>query len=334
MTNRQLPKGIYLRGNKYVAQARINKKQIQLGTFSSLEEAVKALDKAIGRALQGMDTIVKTEKLIRKPREDRIEVTQHPDDDVIVEHFHLYTIVRGSTPYAQWLRNTNLPPELTLGVAKKFLAKREIRVVTLDDFHAMHQEKLKLFLEPWLVNYDLIGKGFRKNTLQVKCKKCKTLHLIRVGDHVADCGCGTSTTVLFFGKNPDGSLSVSISPTRPVNVVGCLYVPNQGFATLPALGDLEASLEAPPELEEEVVHKPGLDSREVLLGVVEEEEKAGENELDAYNKLLEDSLIDLDADFDFEVTADTKSVAERLLEEDRAEKSLGSASDLIQKDNK
>lgn len=333
MTKRELPKGIYLRGNKYVAQARVNKKQIQLGTFTNLEEAVEALDKAIGRALHGLETVVKPEKILKKARSYEVPTVEHPDDEMVVDHFQLYIIVKGNTLYPQWLRNTSLPSILTLAVAKKFLAKRDIIITSLEEFQKLYQKRLDLLLEPWLVNYKLIGKGSRKNTLQVQCKRCKTLSLVRVGDPVVECGCGSGETVVFFGRNPDGSISISIGPTRPTNVLGVIYVPTDGFANIKALGELETALQPAPEVEPEVLDKPRYDPLKELLQN-EEEDNTDEEELDAYNKLLEDKLIDLDSDFDFEVPAEAKSVAKQLLEEDRAEKNAGASFDSIKKDMK
>lgn len=336
MTKRTLPKGIYYRNGRYIAQARANKKQIQLGTFPTLEEAVDALDKAIARALQGLDSVKKEEKYLERLKTYKDKTIPHPDDDKLVELFNLYIIVRGATAYPQWQRNASLPAIITLDLAKRFLAKRNVFVTSLEDFDTLYKKRLDALMEAWMKDYKIVGPGPRKNTLEVCCKGCGKLSLARIGELPIACDCGTSETVLYFGKASDGTLYVSIGPTRPDNVVGCLYVPRGGMVPLRVGEGFELSLEPAPAAEidlDRVLDKPYVSKKLDFLNE-KVEDKTDEDDLDAYTSLLESNMLDLDNDFDFDSPAEVDEVTRKMLEEDMAERSAGSASDAIKKAKK
>ena len=336
MTKRTLPKGIYLRGNKYVAQARINKKQIQLGTFNSLEDAVTALDQAIGRALQGLDSVKQIDKYIDRLKTYKDKVPPHEDDEVVIDLFQLYIIVKANTPYSAWMRNASLPATVTLDLAKRYLVKRGIHVVSLEDFRTLYLERLARLTEPWTRDYKILGPGPKRNTLEMSCKGCGKLSLARIGELPIACDCGTSETVLYFGKASDGTLYVSIGPTRPDNVVGCLYVPRGGMVPLRVGEGFELSLEPAPAAEidlDRVLDKPYVSKKLDFLNE-KVEDKTDEDDLDAYTSLLESNMLDLDNDFDFDSPTEVDEVTRKMLEEDMAERSAGSASDAIKKAKK
>lgn len=334
MTKRTLPKGIYLRSGKYVAQARVNKKQIQLGTFNSLEEAVEALDKAISRALQGLDSVKQGDKYLERLKTYKDKTVAHPDDDKLVELFHLYIIVRGATQYPQWQRNASLPALVNLDLAKRFLAKRGVHVVSMEDFSTLYKKRLEALMEPWLLDYKIVGTGPRKNTLEVSCKGCGKLSLMRIGDPPVVCECGTSETILYFGKAADGTVYVSIGPTRPDNVIGCLYVPRGGMVPLPVGQGFELALDPAPAADvDRILETPYVNKKLSFLDD-KPEENTDEDDVDAYKDMLETQLIDLDNAFDFDGPVEVDAVTKKLLEEDRLEKSTKSSSDEVKKAKK
>ena len=332
MTKRTLPKGIYLRGNKYVAQARLNKKQIQLGTFNSLEEAVTALDQGIGRALQGLDSIKPVDRYIDRLKTFKNKVPPHEDDETVIELFQLYIIVKSATPYSAWMRNSSLPAIVNLDLAKRYLIKRGIRVVSLEDFRNLYRERLARLTEPWLKDYKILGPGPKKNTLEMSCKGCGKLSLIRVGDEPVACECGTAETILYFSRGIDGTVYVSIGPARPDNVLGCLYVPRGASVPLPVGQGFEMALDAAPPLADvgKVLETPYVDKK---LDFLEKkaEEVTNEDELDAYSKLLESRMFDLDEEFEFE---GNDAISKQLMEEDLKEISEKSASDKLKQETK
>lgn len=332
MTKRTLPKGIYLRGNKYVAQARLNKKQIQLGTFNSLEEAVTALDQGIGRALQGLDSIKPVDRYIDRLKTFKNKVPPHEDDETVIELFQLYIIVKAATPYSAWMRNSGLPAIVTLDLAKRYLMKRGIHVVSLEDFRKLHLERLARLTEPWLKDYKILGPGPKKNTLEMGCKGCGKLSLIKVGDEPVSCECGTAETILYFSRGIDGTVYVSIGPARPDNVLGCLYVPRGASVPLPVGPGFELALDAAPPLNgvERVLETPYIDKKLDFLEK-KEEDVTNEDELDAYSKLLESKMFDLDDEFEFE---GNDEVSRKLMEEDLKEISEKSASDKLKQETK
>ena len=332
MTKRTLPKGIYLRGNKYVAQARINKKQIQLGTFNSLEDAVTALDQAIGRALQGLDSVKQIDKYIDRLKTYKDKVPPHEDDEVVIDLFQLYIIVKANTPYSAWMRNASLPATVTLDLAKRYLVKRGIHVVSLEDFRTLYLERLARLTEPWTRDYKILGPGPKRNTLEMSCKGCGKLSIARVGEEPVACGCGTAETILYFSRGLDGTVYVSVGPARPDNVLGCLYVPRGAAVPLPVGQGFELALERPPAAGDidKVLETPYVDRKLEFL-VAKDEEVTDEDELEAYSKLLEDKMFDLDDEFEFEGNDD---ISKRLMEEDLKELSEKSASDQLKQDMK
>ena len=331
MTTRALPKGIYFRSGKYVAQARVNKKQIQLGTFTSLEAAVEALDKAIHRAINGLDSVKVDDKYLDRLKTYKERTTPHQDDNLVIELFHLYIIVKSATPYPQWQRNASLPAVVTLDLAKRFLAKRGINVVSMDDFTKLYKQRLDVLVEPWLLDYRIVGKGSRRNSLEVSCKGCGKLSLMRVGEPPIACECGTSETILYFGKALDGTVFVSVGPTRPDNLLGCLYIPRGGMVPLNLGEGFELTLDQAPAADaDRVLETPYVDRKLAFLDA-DEDEGTDEDDLDAYTKLLESKMLDLDGDFDFD---GVDLVSKQLMEEDMAELSAESASDSVKKGSK
>lgn len=331
MNKRTLPKGIYLRGGRFVAQARVNKKQIQLGTFLTLEAAVEALDKAIARAMQGLDSVVREDRYIERLKTYKEKTTPHADDDLPIELFHLYIIVKSATPYPQWQRNASLPALVSLDLAKRFLAKRGIEVVSMEDFKTLYRKRLDVLTEPWLKDYRIVGQGSKRNTFEVACKGCGKLSLIRIGDPPVVCECGTSETILYFGKGSDGTVYLSIGPTRPDNLLGCLYVPRGGIMPLPVGKGFEMALDPAPAADvDRILETPYVNSKRDFLDDTEDE-SPDEDDLDAYTKLLESKMFDLDTEFDFDSPSGADEVSKRLLAEDLAEISKDSASDLVRK---
>ena len=331
MNNRVLPKGIYLRNGKFVAQARLNKKQIQLGTFSTLEDAVAALDKAIGRAINGLDSVKVQDKYIDRLKTYKEKTTPHEDDPKVIELFHLYIIVKRDTPYPAWQRNASLPAIVTLDLAKRFLAKRGINVVSMDDFDKLYRERLELLTEPWLKDYTIVGKGTRRNSLEVRCKGCGKLSLMRVGDPPVVCECGTADTVLYFGRGDDGIVYLSIGPTRPASVLGCLYVPRGGMVALPVGEGFESLLDPAPAAEaDKVLEQPAIDKSLAFLNSEEDSETIKEEDVYAYNEFLENSGFDFDESFE----SDSDEVSQRLLAEDMEEAASSAASDGIKRGRK
>lgn len=332
MAKRTLPKGIYLRGDKFVAQARLNRKQIQLGTFNSLEEAVTALDIAIGRAVEGLDSIKTRDKVVERLKTYKDKTIPHEDDELPINKFHLYVIVKASTPYSTWVRNASLPVEVNLGLAKRFLAKRDLEVVSMENFKELYLARLARLTEPWTKHYRIVGPGSRRNTLEVCCKGCGRVSLMRPGTDVVPCECDTAETILYFSRGIDGAVYVSIGPAQPLNMIGCLYVPRGAAVPIPAGSDFESGLDIPPMLAQKgsVLDKE-YEDRSLKFLEVSDDDVADEDDLEAYEKMLESNLLDLDDDFSFDGDID---ISKSLLEEDMKELSGKSSTDILKQEGR
>lgn len=323
MKKQELPKGIYFDNGKYLVKARVNNCQINLGGFSTLDSAVNYLDMAVARALNGLDSVrKKVDILHERVRDISIDVGYCEDDGVMIDLHKLYIIVKSSTPFAAWQRNSGLGPGTTLGHARKFLAKRKIVCESLEDFEQLYAEKLELLLEPWVATYKILGSGPRKHSLAITCKSCGKPYTIKLGQVYTRCPCSADETLVFFERALDGRLLLSIGTVAPSRAVGCLRVPKGASVEVPQeLGIQVHGLSELPDVKQatvEAISTPFKDTSLDFLVEAEDEDVGDEEEVEAYKSFLEGNAIDFDDVFNnFSSTDD--AVTRKMLEEDTKE---------------
>jgi hypothetical protein len=342
---RGLPKGIYLRKGKYIVQIRVDGRQEQVGTFRTLEEAKFALEQASERASASGD-ILKV-KRVRSSSYTVNPVSELPKPDFIVKPerlepnifdkfdvdlYKIYLITCGSTSFSQWRRNYNLSRVIKFSVARAFLAKRGHVISTIDEFDRLYNKRLTELTTPWLTEYMLLGDGATAGSMKAVCRYCGKPSVIQIEKRMKRCSCSLGDdkrdTLLFFSRDSDGGLTVSVGPTRPTHVIGSLLIPWRSVVRFPDMSELS-------DMSEKLDHNQGLVQDSVLSRPYEatfdpfDEESTTEDEdlvadgddVEAYKTLLEANAIDFDSlDLDEGVSSKDREVAKKLLCEDMAEK--------------